>query len=161
MGKFRKLKRCVGAVVFGFRLFVPDLSKADSRQDEGFSGMPALLLLCDFAIIPAGITSDIGNLYFIAKGEQASTGWKVLGYISSAANITAGALWLLSPAAEDELGLGLGITNLALGVSNLVFTVWTSNLPERQERKLTLAPMIMPDTRGRLAVGVGLWLVDW
>jgi len=64
-------------------------------------------------------------------------------------------------AADSSIFIGFAVTNYVLGALDLGSTIWAIYQPPREERKVTLSPLIIPDARGRPAVGIGLRLVDW
>jgi len=49
----------------------------------------------------------------------------------------------------------------ALGAAGLGFTIWTHSLDDGTEQSLSVAPFVMPDKEGGVAVGAGLKLVGW
>jgi len=126
-------------------------------------GVYILTAYGQFVIIPAGIVSGIGNLYYVSESEKPSTSWLAAGFASGIVNIFSGTVWMMGAldAEDDSLFLGLAITNFALGAMDLGFTIWAIHQPTKETRKVTLTPLIMPDARGRPAVGVGLRLVNW
>ena len=158
MGTALKISRFVAVLTVCSLFLAPSKSKAD---DTPVVHPYVIALYGEFVIIPVGIISGIGNLYYVTQGEQAPTGWEAAGIASGVVNIFVGVFWLASDFEKDSFPFGIGITNIVLGTLDIGFTIWASLQPEKKEQKLTLAPMIMPDARGRPAFGVGLRLVDW
>jgi hypothetical protein len=117
-----------------------------------------------------------GNLSYAVAGERAGAGWRYGGYITGVINLIAGVVWLSASAGwPDDTAMWLGIGHLALGGMDLGFTIWSSYLKDprelyfdhldEQEAKrgasLSIGPMLMPDSRGKPAFGVGLRFVNW
>jgi hypothetical protein len=104
------------------------------------------------------------NISDIAEGERPSSGVMVASWVNVGVNVLFGLITFYGLAKDrydTPVYLGIGITSLAWGGINCGLTLWASAQPERKEQKLTLTPMIMPDSRGNAALGVGLRLVDW
>lgn len=164
MGKYRKLNQLLIAVVICSLFLLANNVKADAQP----SGEIWIGILAGVGLEITSIVFAVGNLKYALDGEKPSSGWRTGAYIVGGFNMGVGILGLIYIGShENEFGgdfwwlitAGIGIT--AIGAMDIGFAIWSNSQPERHENRLTLSPMIMPDIRGRPAVGVGLRLVDW
>lgn len=144
-------------------------AKAESDNEGWFKLEPgqaalALLLCCAYGYVTTGgLVIAIGNLYYGVKGERATPGWRIQGWVVGGINIVLGAVAIgLGVANDTDHGFGekMGLASLAVGALDITFTIWSSSQPERK-RRLTVNPIVMQDFEGNPAVGIGLRLVDW
>ena len=110
-----------------------------------------------------GLVIGFANFSYASKGEQATPGWRIQGWIVGGLNLALGATvvgLVLQKPSVDDLGLSIGLISLAVGTMDIGFTIWSSSHPESKKR-LTVNPIVLQDIEGNPAVGIGLNLVNW
>ena len=164
MGKYRKINRLVIAVVVCSLFLLANNVKADPQP----SGTTWIGIIAGIGLEITSIVFAVGNLRYALDREKPSSGWRTGAYIVGGFNMGVGILGLIYVGSNDSefggdywwlIAACIGIT--AVGAMDIGFAIWSNSQPERPQQELTLSPMIMPDIRGRPAVGVGLRLVDW
>jgi hypothetical protein len=115
-----------------------------------------------------GFTGLVGNAVYLADGERAPLAWQVVGYTGGGITAVGGAV-LLGWGIDEEFGflIGLGSGFLALGLSELLVTVFAGMQPEAPEESegdavlkappspsYGLTPLIVPRADGATTYGV-------
>jgi hypothetical protein len=165
----RNTQKLVAAVLVCATLLVCLPARAgDPTLAGGFDISPgaAVLLvvmgLCEAYLLVGGTTVAIGNWVYASRGEQSTPGWGVQGYLLGGLNLAIGALILCSGIDDsNNTQIALGSVQIGIGALDLGFTIWSSSHPKNPARRLSLSPIVMPDAKGNLAVGVNLQLVTW
>jgi hypothetical protein len=124
----------------------------------------AVLLCCTYGYLTiGGLIIGFANFSYATKGEQATPGWRIQGWIVGGLNLVMGATVIglvLQEPTVDDVGLTIGMISIGVGVLDIGFTIWSSSQPE-SKKSLTVNPIVMQDVEGNPAVGVGLNLVNW
>jgi hypothetical protein len=115
----------------------------------------------------------LGGLVFIGadvaalvKGERARAGWQNGSYVIGAINIAAGVfLAVMSSQSSWKIDgpnrpLALGISAIGIGALDIGLALWNRTMPEKQE-SVVVSPLLLQDSSGKLAPGVGVRLVRW
>lgn len=127
--------------------------------DEVFIWATIMSVECGIAAV--GLLSLIGNGIHIHKEERPSWESQFMGYLFGSLSVLAGVGMLFTIDEEKAIPIGFGTASIVYGGAVIGVTIWASTMPEKKEQKLTLSPIVMPDARGRPAVGLGLSLVNW
>lgn len=156
--------KCPWLLAVCIALILPRTSFAEIHKlDPARSTLLATGLLVD---IPS-LTFSVGNLIYAVEGERPSSVWIRGGYICGALSVLSGigmlSLYAANPSGDqfDNVMIGVGIGQLAIGIIGIGFTIWATSRPDRRPYRITFAPMVMPDARGNAAPGVGLRVAGW
>jgi hypothetical protein len=139
------------------------MSGRTGATESGGDGTFTFIFVGEVVSWITSLTFAAENLHSVVKDEQGSGFWRYGGLVAGGLNIVGGCLWLAAGKGygKEDATLWLAITHFTFGALDISFALWAQSQPERPKQKLTLAPMIMPDIRGRPAVGAGLSLVNW
>jgi hypothetical protein len=135
-------------------------------REETAYALPAFSVGSAAVLGLPGILVGLGILSSAIEGTCPSQEHLISGYIFGSLNLAAGAFILgfyldHYERMDVDWVVIVGIGQILIGGSGIGFTIWASSHPEKSEQKLSLAPMIIPDTSGRPAVGIGLSLLNW
>lgn len=131
-----------------------------SPSDDDIEIAGPVLGFGTYVSVPVGIFAIAGNIVCLVKNEKASTANQVAGYVTGAMMIAIGAGWIYYFGDDDTDFLLFGVGHMILGAADIGITIWATIQPKKKQ-KLSLAPIIMPDTRGHPVVGIGLRLANW
>ena len=127
---------------------------------EAIGGMLSLTILA----VPGAVFTG-GSLTYIIKGDKSTSAWKWGGVVTGGLNLLVGTLWLVTTVdqLDNDVLIYLAIPHLVIGVLDLSFTIWASNLPEKKTEgsQLAICPTIFPDSEGRPTPGLALTLMGW
>jgi hypothetical protein len=151
-----RFSKWLAAVIVCYLLISPSTASAD-----GFGEMTYFVWIPLSVFEATSVTFAAGNMYYVIEEEKPSVVWRVGGYVCGATNLALGFFFLSQKGFSDDFYLGLAIGQFVMGATNIGLTLWSSEQPEKKEKKITVSPVIIPDVRGQPAVGVGLSLVDW
>lgn len=164
MGITMMSRRWVGVAVICFVFATGSTAKADNVFMEPYvEDLVAIMIvfgITEGIVVGTGLLTSFVSAHYGSKEKQPPMGWLIGGYAAGGANVALG-IFLIAINEGNTQGVALGITQIVFGGLDIGLTVWAHSQPEEKEQKLTLTPMIMPDARGRPALGVGLRLVDW
>ena len=129
---------------------------AERMADQILGGMilagTAEGILVASCLLTTGVSAHYGS-----KGEQAPAGWLIGGYAAGGLNVAAGGVLLVATEGEP-MWMAMGVFQMVLGALDLGLTAWTHSKPKK-ERRISLRPLMIPDARGKPAVGLGLLVV--
>ena len=149
-----------------FCMVLEEPARAATMEEETAYALPVISVSSAAILGLPGILIGIGMLSNAIEGTCPSQEHLITGYIFGSLNLAAGAFILgfyldHHERMDADWVMIVGIGQILIGGSNIGFTIWASSHPEKKEQKISIAPMIMPDVRGRPAMGVGLRLADW
>lgn len=145
-------------MAFAILLIAGSAGASPSNDDIEIAG--PILGFGTYVSVPVGLFAIAGNIVCLVKNEKASTANQVAGYVTGAMMIATGAGWIYYFGDDDTDFLLFGVGHMILGAADIGITIWATVQKEKKS-KLSLAPIIISDTRGRPAVGIGMRLVDW
>lgn len=151
------------AAILIITLFSSDIH-AQGRSDEDFH---------DYGISTYGvfvsattITSAVflfGNIRYITFGHKSSSVWETGGWISGTLSMVVGVISLMEiiDSVDKDVLLTFGLVSTIGGALTIGATIWASKLSSNEENKLSISPMVIPDSQGKLAMGMGVRFVGW
>ena len=136
----------------------------DMSFDLGPDGVTLILfvLAAETVLVANGAISSIGNFTYVVRGKKAPAAWRVYGYVFGALNLAVGGLIMVQAKNDFDRGtFDFGACQAGLGAAGLGITIWTNVLDDGSEQSLSVAPFVMPDKEGGVAVGAGIKLAGW
>ncbi len=131
----------------------------DWKQED--TGMLAFVAL-EVGLFSVGMGSAVANGLAVHRNESNSLAWTITGYTAAAGNIGWGISILALWGTTQKERLALAVGHICLGVLDLGLTIWSSALPEKEGgTEVKLSVLLIPDSEGQPAFGVGLNVVSW
>jgi hypothetical protein len=116
----------------------------------------------------AGIVCAIANHVEIDADERPHYAWRFGGYTSGGINVVLGIFYVVgsnlapgTPAKSSESWFWAGISHIVVGGASIGLAAWGGFIPEKKSPGLSVAPIVLQDSQGKPALGIGLQLVDW
>jgi hypothetical protein len=117
-----------------------------------------------------GVAGLIGNAVYLGDGERSPIGWQVVAYTGGAVSVIGGAVLLgLGIDGDQGLAAGLGSGAMALGIAEILVTIFADMQPEApaesegdpalkppRSPSYGLAPLIIPRAHAPTAYGISL-----
>ena len=164
VGKNLKSRIPVGVLVICYLCMAGKTASADDDPWKGVAeAVLAGIIIWEISISVGGLVVTPMNIYYIAK-EEKSTNANIGGFIIGGFNVLTGVIWLRVGEEPNDNQLAIGISHIAFGTINMVLGLWAyiqADQIEQQKQGFSVGPIIIPDSRGNAAFGVGLRLVDW
>ncbi len=150
------LKRKLSAVLIAL-----SLSVAVTAVPQPAQACQSSLLGCDFALTMAGLssplwlTTQIAPIVYLAKKKHMPTGWQIAGYINAGLQLSYSALEF---AYGEATG---GAIFLAIGATTLTLNLLAAKLNKSKPKTVAFTPILLKDSGGNLAPGVGFSLLSF
>jgi len=157
-----------GLVLAGLLLAEAPARASEDGDWSGFRDLYYFCLVGDGLLMAGGLTMAIGNGVSIGTRDRPSLGWIIPGFVLGGINSILG-VSLLAEGYEYHVTLGLGLANLGIGLADLVLStvalVKNSRSralhPAPPSYRVSVAPLIAPDSRGGAMLGIGLRMTEW
>lgn len=149
--------------VLGAPLLVAVLSVGSAGAAMDDSDLEGIFYGGSVPALSIGVTVVVAISNTVYQGHEAEIGWKVVGYVAGCANLAMGAFWLSDPGLRKSRILNaLSAMHFVFGVSSIGLTIWSSALPGKEGgTAVSLSPLLMTDSSGGPAFGVGLSVISW
>jgi hypothetical protein len=152
-------------------MIVPGVGSADSVTQNFIDSMgeeAEISFITSSSVFGvAGIVFAIANHIQIDSDKKPSTLWLAGGYTVGGVNAALGGFYVVGAslltrnAPGIKSWLWLGVSHIVVGGTSIALAIWGGSMPDENYPSVNVVPMIIPDSRGNAAFGIGLRLVDW
>jgi hypothetical protein len=150
--------------IFVATLAVSPAARADNHATP--TQVPLDLILgtaaVELGLLAGGLVAAGVNSSYATRDVPAPLAWKITGYTMGGLNAAAG-IGLLAVSDGREPLVALGIGQLVLAALDIGTTIYTERIPEPGShiQHVSASPLILADTDGQPAFGVGLRVTGW
>ena len=114
---------------------------------------------------PVWLTSQIVPVIYLARGEHMPLGWQIAGYVSSGLQLALGLTLPIESGLNERSSMGddvlVGFVFLAVGAVSLALNIVAANANEPEPSEVAVSPVLLRDSRGNIAPGLGLSLLSF
>ena len=150
------LKRKLSAVLIALSLsFAVTAAHQTASASEGGMFGDGLFPVIALFSSPIWLTTQIAPLVYLAKKKHMPSGWQIAGYINASLQLTFSAVLY---GTDAPIG---GTVFLSIGALTLTLNLLAAKLNKNKPKTVAFTPILLKDSGGNLAPGVGFSLLSF